>query len=209
MLNQLLIAAMLAAGVGVGAPSAEIPVARFSASDLSGWTDKTIKGSTSYTLEDGALKAHSVKAASGKIKKLSIDVHKYPKITWSWRIDHVLKREDIKQKSGDDFAARVYVLFPRTFFWRMRAINYVWAAKMPKGSEAPSPYTKNSVIVAVESGDEGAGKWVSEERNIYEDYKRIYGEEPPLLGGVAIMTDTDDTQDEATAWYGDITLHAP
>ncbi len=209
MLNQLMIAAMLAAGVGVGAPSAEIPVARFSASDLSGWTDKTIKGSTSYTLEDGALKAHSVKAASGKIKKLSIDVHKYPKITWSWRIDHVLKREDIKQKSGDDFAARVYVLFPRTFFWRMRAINYVWAAKMPKGSEAPSPYTKNSVIVAVESGDEGAGKWVSEERNIYEDYKRIYGEEPPLLGGVAIMTDTDDTQDEATAWYGDITLHAP
>lgn len=44
---------------------------------------------------------------------------------------------------------------------------------------------------------------------VYEDYKRIFGEEPPLLGGVAIMTDTDDTRDEATAWYGDIVLHAP
>ena len=209
MLNHLLIAALVLATGAAAPPVTDIPIARFSASDLSGWSDKVIKGKTSYTLEDGALKAHSLKSASGKIKKVSIDTRKYPKITWNWRIDHVLKRENIKLKSGDDFAARVYVVFPRTFFWRMRAINYVWAAKMPKGSEAPSPYTANSVIVAVESGEELAGKWVSEERNIYEDYKRIFGEEPPLLGGVVIMTDTDDTQDEATAWYGDITLHAP
>ena len=216
MLNHLLIATfMLATGAAAPAaapaPSAlpEIPVARFSASELTGWKDQPIKGVTSYTLEEGALKAHAVKSASGKIKKLTVDTHKYPMITWRWRVDHTLKHEDIRHKSGDDFAARVYVVFPRTFFWRMRAINYVWAAKMPKGSEAPSPYTPRSVIVAVESGDGEAGKWVSEERNIYEDYKRIFGEEPPPLGGVAIMTDTDDTQDEATAWYGDITLHAP
>lgn len=206
MLNHLLIAAIF---LGASVPATEIPIGRFSASDLSGWSDKVFKGTTSYTLEDGTLKAHSVKSASAKIKKVHIDTRKYPKISWSWRIDHVLKREDIKVKSGDDFAARVYVVFPRTLFWRMRAINYVWAAKMPKGSEAPSPYTANSVIVAVESGEDQAGKWVSEERNIYEDYKRIFGEEPPPLGGVAIMTDTDDTKDEATAWYGDISLHAP
>ena len=207
MLNHLLIAALiLTAGAGT---THDIPVGRFNASDLSGWSDKVIKGKTSYVLEDGALKAHSVNGASGKIKKLSIDTRKHPKLSWSWRIDHTLKHEDIKLKSGDDFAARIYVVFPRTFFWRMRAINYVWAAKMPKGSEAPSPYTANSIIVAVESGDEKAGGWVFEERNIYEDYKRIFGEEPPLMGGIVIMTDTDDTQDEATAWYGDITLHAP
>lgn len=209
MLNHLLIATLFLAASSNAAPVTEIPIGRFSASDLSGWSDKAIKGKTAYTLEEGALKAHSVKAASGKIKKVSIDTRKFPKLTWSWRIDHTLKREDIKLKSGDDFAARVYVVFPRTFFWRMRAINYVWAAKMPKESEAPSPYTANSVIVAVESGDEHAGKWVFEERNVYEDYKRIFGEEPPLLGGVVVMTDTDDTLDEATAWYGDITLHAP
>ena len=155
------------------------------------------------------LKAHSVKAASGLIKKLSVDTRKYPRLSWNWRIDHSLKREDIKSKKGDDFAARVYVVFPRTFFWRMRAINYVWANKMPKGSAAPSPYTANSVIIALESGDDRAGTVVFEERNVYEDYKKVFGEEPPLLGGVAIMTDTDDTQDEATAWYGDITLGAP
>ena len=207
MLNYLLIAAVAIAAVAT--PVADVPVGKFSASDASGWTDQPFKGKTIYTLEEGALKAHSVRSASGKIKKLSIDTRKYPRLTWSWKIDHTLKREDIRLKSGDDFAARVYVVFPRTFIWRMRAINYVWSAKMPKGSDARSPYTKNSVIVAVESGDEKVGSWVSEERNIYEDYKKLFGEEPPLLGGVAIMTDTDDTQDEATAWYGDITLHAP
>ena len=204
MLNQLLIAALV-----LSTPLPDIPVGRFSASDLSGWSDHAFKRKTSYTLEDGSLKAHSINGASGKIKKISIDTRSYRKLSWRWRIDHTLKREDIRLKSGDDFAARVYVVFPRTFFWRMRAINYVWAAKMPKGSVARSPYTGNSVIVAVESGDDKAGNWVSEERNIYEDYKTIFGEEPPLLGGVAIMTDTDDTNDEATAWYGDLTLRAP
>jgi hypothetical protein len=207
MLNHLLIATCILAASATPLP--DITVGNFSNSDLSGWSDQPFKGKTVYTLEDGAYKAHAVKAASGKIKKLSVDTRKYPTLTWRWKIDHTLKKEDIKLKTGDDFAARVYVVFPRTFFWRMRAINYVWSAKMPKGSEARSPYTKNVVIVAVESGDEKAGSWVSEERNVYEDYKRIFGEEPPLLGGVAIMTDTDDTQDEATAWYGDITLHAP
>lgn len=209
MPKHLLIAALvLFCGSVSAAPLPEPPI-RFSPSEISGWSDKPFKGKTDYTLEEGVLKAHSVKGASAKIHKVAIDTRKYPKITWNWRIDHVLKREDIRKKSGDDFAARVYVIFPRTFFWRMRAINYVWSAKMPKGSEAPSPYTGNSVIVAVESGEEKAGSWVSEERNIYEDYRRIFGEEPPLLGGVAIMTDTDDTQDEATAWYGEISLHAP
>jgi hypothetical protein len=207
MLNHLLLAALILAGSA--APIQDIPVGRFSAGDLSGWSDKPFKGKTSYTLDGGLLKAHSVKSASGLIKKLSADTRKYPKLSWSWRVDHSLTREDIKSKKGDDFAARVYVVFPRTFFWRMRAINYVWAGKMPKGSEARSPYTANSAIIALESGDEKAGVMVPEERNIYEDYKRVFGEEPPLLGGIAIMTDTDDTQDEATAWYGDITLGAP
>lgn len=209
MLKEISAALLVLTAAAGSSLSAEIPVGRFSQSDLSGWSDKGHKGKTSYTLSDGALKAHAAQAASGKIRKLSVDVKSFPRISWSWRIEHTLKGEDIALKSGDDFAARLYVVFPRTLFWKTRAINYVWAAKMPKGSQAPSPYTGNSVIVAVESGDAKAGSWVQEERNVYEDYKRIFGEEPPLLGGVAIMTDTDDTKDDATAWYGDITLHSP
>ncbi len=192
------------------ATAAELAIGRFSAEDLAGWTDKPFKGNTTYNVvkDNGTsvLQAHSVHAASGLIKKVKLDAKKYPILRWSWKIDHTLKKEDAKKKSGDDFAARVYVVFPRTFFWRLRAINYVWATKLPKNSVVASPYTANSLIVAVESGDEKVGTWVSEERDIYEDYRKMFGEEPPELGGVALMTDTDDTRDEVTSWYGDIFL---
>lgn len=207
MLKQTLtLLFLLALSSSVSGAAAEIPLARFSKSDLSGWSDKTFKGKTDYSFADGALKAHSVKGASGKIKKVSIDTRNYPKLSWSWRIDHTLRHEDATRKSGDDFAARVYVIFPRTFFWRMRAINYVWSGKLPAGSHTPSPHTANAVSIAVESGDAKAGTWVFEERNVYEDYKKTFGEDPPLMGGIAVMTDTDDTKEEVTAWYGDITL---
>jgi hypothetical protein len=206
----VLLAALILTLVSAPSLATEIAVGRFSADDLGGWTEKSFRGKTLYSLtkDEGksVLMAHSVKAGSGMVKKLSVDTKKFPVLRWSWKVDHTLQKEDIKTKKGDDFAARVYVVFPRTFFWRMRAINYVWASKMAKDSSASSPYTSNSVIIAVESGDENIKKWVSEERNIYEDYRKAFGEEPPLLGGVAIMTDTDDTQDEATAYYGDITL---
>ncbi|HTG82237.1 MAG TPA: DUF3047 domain-containing protein, partial [Geobacteraceae bacterium] len=56
---------------------------------------------------------------------------------------------------------------------------------------------------------EKVGTWVCEERNVLEDYRRVFGKDPPQIGAVAVMTDTDDTRDEVTAWYGDIILSVP
>jgi hypothetical protein len=190
----------------------ELAIGEFSAKNLSGWTKELFKGKTDYTIfsENGrtVLKAHSVKAASGLIKKVRVDPKAYPLLRWSWKVGNTIQKEDVNRKSGDDFAARVYVVFPRTFFWQTRAINYVWAAKMPKGTSSPSPYTSRAVIVAVESGAEKVGEWVNEERNYYEDYRKLFGDEPSKLGAVAIMTDTDDTGDEVTAYYGNILLES-
>ncbi len=203
LLILLTVAAAFAAGVAVG---------RFSSGDLSGWRDETFRGraKTSYQLtkDNGrmVLMAQSRHAASGVLKKVNLDPRTFRVLRWSWKVEHTLKGEDVTRKSGDDFAARVYVVFPRTFFWQTRALNYVWAAKLPKNAVVRSPYTGNAVIVAAESGDGKAGTWVSEERNVYEDYRRAFGEEPPRIGAVAVMTDTDDTRDEVTAWYGDITV---
>jgi hypothetical protein len=61
-------------------------------------------------------------------------------------------------------------------------------------------------MVAVESGPEKVGQWISEERDILADYRRLFGGEPAEIGAIAIMTDTDNTGSEATAWYGEITL---
>jgi hypothetical protein len=175
---------------------------KFSNGDLSGWTEKVFKGKTTYTLfkdgEQTVVKAHSVKAASG--------LRKLPILRWSWKVSNLIQKEDIRKKSGDDFAARIYVVFPGTFFWQTRAITYAWATKMPKESTLPNPYTSNAIIISAESGAEKLGQWVHEERNIYEDYRRLFNKEPPEIGAVAIMTDTDDTQEDVTAFYGDIFL---
>lgn len=208
-MKQLILGLLLVL-TAVSAAGSDLVIGRFSAGDLSGWRERSFRGTTAYDLvTDGGrkvLRARSDHAASGLIKEMTYDPKHYPLLRWSWKVEHSLKGEDILKKSGDDFAARVYVIFPRFFFWRMRAINYVWAHRMPVGSHAPSPYTDNTVLVAVESGDERAGRWVSEERNVYDDYRKLFGEEPPKVGGIAVMTDTDNTGDKVTAWYGDISV---
>lgn len=191
----------------------ELHLGRFGNGDMSGWKEQTIgllKQKTTYAIakidDRTALGAYSRKSASGMIYRQSIDPKKHPVLTWSWKISQTIRKGDEKVKEGDDFAARVYVLFPRGFFSKTRAICYVWANRLPKGTHQPSPFTSNVITVAVDSGDERAGTWVSHQRNVYEDYRTFFGEEPPTIGAVALMTDTDNTGESATAYYGNISM---
>jgi hypothetical protein len=59
-------------------------------------------------------------------------------------------------------------------------------------------------MIVVESGASRLNHWVQEARNIYADYKAAFGKEPPFISGVAVMTDSDNTGESATAFYGDI-----
>jgi hypothetical protein len=125
---------------------------------------------------------------------------------WSWKIDHAIQGGNENTKAGDDYAARVYVLFSGSFFWQTRAINYIWANQMQKGKAIPNAYTSNAMMVTVESGQEKAGQWLSEESDILQDYRHLFGGDPGEASAIAIMTDTDNTGGSAEAWYGDITL---
>lgn len=191
----------------------ELHLGRFSMKDLTGWKEQAIgllKSKTTYTLardnDKEVLVAHSNKSASGQIFKLKLDPKEFPTLKWSWKIDHTIKKGDEKTKDGDDFATRVYVLFPRGFFSKTRAICYVWANKLPKGEHVTSPFTANVITVAADSGEELAGRWTFHQRNVYEDYKKFFGEEPPGIGAVAVMTDTDNTGESAVGYYGDISF---
>jgi hypothetical protein len=85
------------------------------------------------------------------------------------------------------------------------AINYIWATATPVGAVMDNAFAGDFVkMIAVQSGPGAVGRWVEEERNVYDDYTRAFGTEPPQVEGVAIMTDTDNTGESATAWYGDI-----
>ena len=201
-----------------------------------GWHLITFRGIARHTryavAPDGAgwaLRAQSEAAAAGLYRPLELDPRAYPIITWRWKISRVLERADPGKKAGDDYPARVYVAFvyqpqregvwERVKFEFYRAfygeyppgavINYVWESRLPKETAYPNPYTARARMLVVESGPERVGQWVDERRNFYEDYRRLFGAEPPSLVGVAVMTDTDDTGERAEAWYDAITLRPP
>lgn len=212
-MKTLLFLILLLVSTHAGASDNELHLGRFSTHDLTGWKEQTIgllKRKTTYKLskdnDKTILVAYSTKSASGQIYALNLDPKEYPTLKWSWKIDHTIKKGDEKTKDGDDFAVRVYVVFPRGFFSKTRAISYVWANKLPKGEHVVSPFTSNIITVAVDSGEELAGRWTFHQRDIYDDYRKFFGEEPPRIGGVALMTDTDNTAESAVGYYGDISL---
>ena len=176
----------------------------------SAWEEKSFKGNTRYeiTQEDGerCIKATSHGAASGLYHRISYDPKEYPFLTWRWKVGNILLKGDELKKEGDDYAARVYVVFPSALFWRTKAINYIWANKLQAGQAVPNPFTSNAMMVAVESGPAHVGEWREERRNVLEDYRKFFSEDPPKVGAVAIMTDTDNTGEKAVAWYGPIRI---
>lgn len=194
----------------VSARAAEIQVSRFGSEGLAGWEPRVFKGNTEYlVIRDGGrpvVRALSHAAASGMVRKIRFDPSTYRYLRWSWKIDRTIPAGNELTKEGDDYAARLYVLFPGRFFWQLKAINYIWANRLPKGEFVPNPFTSNAKMLAVESGNGKAGQWVTEERDLLADYRRLFGADPQTAEAIAIMTDTDNTGGNAEAWYGEISL---
>jgi len=201
-----------------------------------GWKPLTFRSTekhTNYLLtsEGGVtvLKAEANASASGLTRDLTpmnLNIRDTPILKWRWKVANLVKNADIQTREGDDYPARIYVTFrydPEKAGAGMRmqygmakalygeylphaGINYVWDGKAPVGTMVPNAYTARAMMFVVESGAKRVGEWVEVERNVYEDYKRAFKEEPPPVLGIALMTDTDQTGEVATAWYGDITL---
>ena len=85
-------------------------------------------------------------------------------------------------------------------------INYVWDNRQPVGTVRPNAYTDRTRMWVLESGTARAGEWVTETRDLAADFRAAFGEAPPDLIGIAIATDTDNTGEHATAWFGDLVL---
>lgn len=186
-----------------------ILIGRFSETGLQGWSAKIFQGETSYRIvDDGGhqvLEANSRAAASGLVFETEYDPRELPILTWRWKVADIIAGGDSRTKAGDDYAARIYVVFPHWFFPKTRTLNYIWANRLPREAVQANAFTGNAMMIAVESGTEKVGEWLTERRDIVADFRRAFGEDPPRVGAIAIMTDTDNTGTAAMAWYGDIT----
>lgn len=191
------------------AAAATVRVGDFSSGDLSGWKEKSFAGETRYTRveKDGrrVLQAQSQGTASGLYREIRVDLKRTPYLNWSWRIANVLEGVNERSKSGDDYPARVYVVLSGgILFWKTRSLNYVWSSNQPIGSHWPNAYTDHVQMMAVESGKAKIGQWIAEKRNLRADFQNLFGDDIDHIDAIAIMTDTDNSGQAATAWYGDI-----
>ncbi len=188
----------------------EIVIGAFSNSDLSGWEQKEFKGTTSYSLTEVqglmVLRAQSADSASALVREKRVNLSEFPYLNWNWRVELKLDSKNERRKSGDDYAARIYVIFDAGIFpWQLKAVNYVWASQMEKGEIWENAFAgKNAMMIALRNHEDSTSIWLSEKRNIKNDLKEMFGFEVDWIDGVAIMTDTDNSGGLAETYYGDI-----
>src|SRR5712691_11618227 len=178
----------------------------------SGWrTYETFGGRPAYDFsvtEDEGRRALHLKSRdehSTIAKEIHVSLRATPVLEWSWKVVQHPAGADIRRRESSDLTGHVFVVWPRfPGPLRTRLIGYAWDASLPAGSMERSRKAGNVMFVIVRSGTQELGRWVTERRNVYEDYRRAFGEDPEDPRAVAISNDTNDTHSTAEALVGRI-----
>ncbi|MDP2380358.1 MAG: DUF3047 domain-containing protein [Pseudohongiella sp.] len=177
-------------------------------SDFRIWESRSFSGETLYlpTFENGdpILNATAAGTASAFYRQGKINLQQTPCLHWRWRINATAPVQlDEQSKTGDDYAARVYVVRSGgLMFWRAKTINYVWSANQPLGTRWPNAYAgSNAQMWALDTGNQFADQWQWHSRDIQQDWQQAFGEPIRELDGIAIMTDGDDSGSQLSAAY--------
>ncbi|HET6545791.1 MAG TPA: DUF3047 domain-containing protein [Rhodanobacteraceae bacterium] len=211
---------MLALAFSTSEPGTDLP---------SGWRFHALSRkprTTRFSVVDaagiGVLRAQADDAAGMIVHPL--DLPATTTLIWRWKVDHALADANLSRKSGDDFAARVYVFFDvpdsalgfgeriklklaRLVYGQdlpVAALCYVWANRAAVGTIAPSAYTRHIHTIVLESGNGHAGQWRAESRDLGADYRAAFHSPPPRISGIALASDTDNTHARVRAWFGDL-----
>lgn len=143
-------------------------------------------------------------------KKVKVNVKETPILEWRWKAVRLPTGGDARGEHTDDQAVQLYVSWERPpRLLRSQIIGYIWDSAAPVGSIIESRKSDLITYIVIRSGPTETGKWLSEARNVYEDYRRIYGEEPHELDAVSVAIDSDDTRSHAEAYVGTIRFRKP
>jgi hypothetical protein len=194
------------------------------------WGVTRFKRPTEYRLvkQDGrtVVRASASASASGLMHPLDLDAKIYRLLNWHWKVDQLIAKADNTQKQTEDSPVRLVISFDgdmekldfgdRMFFDQIKAFTgqhlpyatlmYIWENRVARDEVIPNRHTSRIKMVVAESGREKLGEWREQTRNIYDDFRRAFGEEPGRIISVGIMTDTDNTGENVHAYYGDITF---
>ena len=216
-------------------PSVPVPTQtplRFSAQDKAQWEPVTLPGKlrTAFRLDThqgrSSTRADAERSASMLRQKLRVAPEQLGRLTFEWQVDQLIADADMRHRETEDSPVRVILAFDgdRQKFSAKNAmlselsraltgeempyatLMYVWSNQEPVENVIINPRTDRVRKIVVESGAQGLRQWRHYERQIRQDFEKAFGEAPGTLIGVAIMTDADNTQGSARAWYGEIRL---
>ena len=206
----LLMLLILGTASGVRAADDSIVIADFSTWIVPkgmphGWELKVKSGKASFdVMRDGDIPALHLKSVDSSFSlqgEVNVDVKRYPVLAWKWKVTQLPKNGDFRRSKTDDQAAQLFLAFTKT-----KAIVYIWDTSAPQGlmeSTSPVPFMTVKVVV-VRSGPAELGKWITESRNVYEDYKKLYGSEPPAVEGVRLQINSQHTGTSAESYFADV-----
>jgi len=170
-----------------------------------GWELKEKNGKADFAVvKDGDVAAARFRSANTSFslqKDVKVDLKQYPLLMWKWKVTRLPAGGDFRKSKTDDQAAQLFVAFSKT-----RAIVYIWDTSAPAGlmeDTSPVPFMTVMVVV-VRSGPAELGKWVAETRNVYEDYKKLFGAEPPAVSGMRLQINSQHTKTSAESYFADV-----
>lgn len=134
------------------------------------------------------------------------ELKEFPILRWRWRAQTFPEGTNEREKSGNDSVLAVYVVFGG---WPIpRSIKYIWSDTLPLGEIFDSPHSRKTKIVVVRSGRSMMGKWIPEERDVLVNCRSLFGDrdKDPITQGIALLTDSDNTNTQAEEDYGDIII---
>jgi hypothetical protein len=170
-----------------------------------GWELKERSGKADMAVvkDDGIAAVRLVSADTSFCleKGVQVDLTKYPLLTWKWKVTKLPVGGDFRKSSTDDQAAQLFLAFSRT-----KAIVYIWDTTAPQGTigKAAAPFFMSIKAIVVRSGKSDMGKWLTETRNVYDDYKKLFGEEPEAIEGVRIQINSQHTGTSAESYFADV-----
>ena len=212
MFKKLFIVFLIISSYSISALAEKVVVFEFTEQEFETLEVRKVRGSngkTKYTLginENGSfLRAEAKGTASGLGKKVKIDLNKTPFINITWKIEKDLKGIDEKSKKGHDYAARVFVV-KKTGLTPLsnKAVNYVFSSNNSTNEFWRSPYTKSSIDYVLSTTKDNLNEWVTVKANVKEHFKKLHDLNVEELTGIAIMTDTDQTDIKTISYYQNI-----
>lgn len=212
-------------------PASEEPLLSAQPMPERGWADQRLPGkrATAYRVarKGGATFVHARSERSASLWRHTLAAARVPvpqQLSFSWWVPRLMPEATVGDRDLDDAPARVVLAFdgdharlsPRNHMLfdlaqtlsgerpPFATLMYVWDAKAPVGSVIINGRTDRIRKIVVDSGPSKLGQWRLHRRNVTEDFRRAFGEDPGALLAVAYMTDSDNTQSASEAWYGPV-----